>query len=137
MVPFFNRFYSLDIDLEKGEVISGHALSSPEEYLSTLRWVAILSGKLECSIAASTGIHEAEAVIKQILAGADAVQIVSALYLYGKEHIEKILTDMEKWMQKHDYLSINQIKGRLSYEKSANTAEYERLQFMKYREKII
>ena len=133
----FNRFYSLDIDLEKCEVVSGHILSSPDSYLSALRWVAILSGKVNCSIAASTGIHDARAVIKQILAGADAVQIVSTLYINGNEQIGHILSDMEKWMENKGYLSVKQFKGVLSYERTTNPAEYERLQFMKHHGKII
>ncbi len=133
----FNRFYSLDIDLDTCKVKSGHILSSPDEYLSVLRWMAILSGQVSCSLAASTGIHDGNAVIKQILAGADAVQIVSAIYLHGKEQIGTIISDVEKWMEKNGYLSVKQMKGKLSYKESTNPAEYERLQFMKNHGKII
>jgi len=128
----FNRFYNPDIDLDTFENTSNAVLSSPSDLYQSLRWIAIMSGRVDCSLAASTGIHDGNGLIKQLLAGADAVEIVSALYKHGHDHIQIILNDLEKWMDKKGYQSIDQFKGRFSQAKSDNPAAFERVQFMKY-----
>ncbi|MBN1598324.1 MAG: dihydroorotate dehydrogenase-like protein [Bacteroidales bacterium] len=128
----FNRFYNPDIDIETLQITSGAILSSPADIYQTLRWVAIMSNRVECDIIASTGIHNAEGVIKQILAGASAVQLASTLYKNGVSYIETILKEFEAWMIKKKYTSMNDFKGTLSQEKSSNPAVYSRVQFMKY-----
>jgi dihydroorotate dehydrogenase (fumarate) len=82
-------------------------------------------------MAASTGIHHADAVIKQILAGADAVQVVSTLYLNGIKYLTTINSEIEQWMVKKGIFSLNQIKGKMAYNKTTNPAIFERMQFMK------
>ena len=79
----FNRAHSPDIDINTLQAVPGRSFSSPNDFVESMRWIALLSDKVNCSLAAATGIHTHEAVIKQILAGADAVQIVSALYENG------------------------------------------------------
>jgi len=91
-----------------------------------------MAGRVSCDLAASTGVHEGNAFIKQLLAGAKAVQITSALYKYGAEHIEKMLADLGAWMDKHKFTSIDQFRGKMSQSKSTNPASYERVQFMRY-----
>ncbi len=132
----FNRFYTPDIDLNTLNIIPGKMHSCENEYTKPLRWIALLSDKINCSIAASTGIHDGDATIKQLLAGADAVQVVSTLYLHGKNQINQILTNMENWMFGRGYSSVQQFKGLSSYKNASNPAVYERIQFMKYFGKI-
>ncbi len=128
----FNRFFSPDIDIEKFEVTSTHVFSSPDEISLPLRWVAMLSDKVQCDIAASTGIHDGAGVIKQLLAGAKAVQIASVLYKKGFEQIPVMLKEMEEWMDRHDFQHTSDFIGKLSYKESENPAAYERVQFMKH-----
>jgi len=128
----FNKFYSPDIDLDKMEITSGKILSSPEDMHMSLRWMAIMSGRVDCSLAASTGVHDGNAVLKQILAGADAVQVASAIYKNGPEHIQKMLSDIQSWMIKKGFVSLDEFRGKLSQSESTNPAAYERVQFMKY-----
>lgn len=127
----FNRFYSPDFDIEKLEVTPANVFSSPAELYLSLRWMAMMSGRVKCDLAASTGVHDGKAVIKQLLAGAKAVQVVSALYKKGKGHIQTMLTDLEAWMNRKGYKNIRQFRGKMSQKKSTNPAIYERMQFMK------
>ncbi|UCH13056.1 MAG: dihydroorotate dehydrogenase-like protein [Bacteroidales bacterium] len=128
----FNRFFSPDIDINSLEVKSANKFSTETEQYNVLRWIALMSDKVKCSLAASTGIHSGESVIKQILAGADAVQVVSALYRKSPGHINVMLKDIEKWMNKKGYNYISQFKGKVSQESARNNAAFERMQFMKY-----
>ena len=128
----FNRYYSPDIDIEKLEISSGNVFSHPDDHALTLRWIAIMSGRVQCDLAASTGIHDGGAVIKQILAGASAVEVVSAIYNKGPERIQNMLKDIKKLMAHHNFESIDAFRGRLSQSKTINPALFERVQFMKY-----
>lgn len=131
-IVLFNRFYSVDFDLDKLAITSSELLSSPHEYIKPLRWVAILSDKIDCSLAASGGIHTGEAALKQVLAGADAVQVVSVLYRNKIEYLNNIRAEMEEWLEKKGFNSISQIKGKLSYKNVENPEIFERMQFLKY-----
>jgi dihydroorotate dehydrogenase (fumarate) len=128
----FNRFYSPDIDLDSEKIVSGNIYSSASDNGNTLRWMSLLHGKVSCSIAASTGIHSWESVIKNIMAGANAVQIASVLYEKGITHVPVMLKEMESWMASKNYNSIKEIIGKLSSAKINNPMMYERAQFMKY-----
>jgi dihydroorotate dehydrogenase (fumarate) len=128
----FNRFYSPDFDLDTLEITSGSVLSSPGDLSLSLRWIAIMAERVICDLAASTGVHDGAALIKQILAGANAVQVVSTVYKNGGERIAAMLHDLETWMDKHGFSSIDDFRGKLSQAKSDNPAAYERVQFMKY-----
>jgi dihydroorotate dehydrogenase (fumarate) len=128
----FNRFYTPDIDIDKFEVTSGNVFSTPGEMAITLRWVALLSDKVQCDIAASTGIHDGRAAIKQLLAGAKAVQVASVLYQKGFEQIGIMTKEMEEWMDAHHFATTKDFIGRLSFRGSENPAAYERVQFMKH-----
>jgi len=135
-LTLFNRPYHPDIDIEQLKLSSNHIYSSPDEYIQTLRWVAILSGRVQCDIAASTGIHDYTSVVKQLLAGASAIQIASALYAGGPQAIGQLLSGMGEWMQRHNFQTIKQFKGMFSQDKIENPAALERVQFMKYFSKI-
>lgn len=132
-VVLFNRFYQPDIDIQELKVTANNVFSQPSDLSDTLRWTAIVSGKIQgASIASSTGIHEWEDVIKCLLAGADAVQLCSTIYKQGPEIISQILTCIEEWMSQKKYQSIDEFKGKLSYAQIADPSLYERAQFMKY-----
>jgi dihydroorotate dehydrogenase (fumarate) len=128
----FNRFYSPDIDIDKFEVTSSNVLSSPDEISTSLRWVAMLSDRLHCDISASTGVHDGEGVIKQLLAGAKAVQITSCLYKNGTGVIPEMLKFIEAWMDKHGFKTTTDFIGKMSFKEADNPAAYERVQFMKH-----
>ena len=131
-IVLFNRFYSPDIDIDHFQITSGHVLSTPGDISLSLRWIAIMSGRMDCDLAASTGIHDGRDVIKQILAGASAVQVVSAIYKHGGERIAEMLHQLETWMKEHEFTTIDQFRGKMSQDSSENPAAYERVQFMKY-----
>jgi len=128
----FNRFYSPDIDIEKMELAAPQMFSSSDEMHETLRWIAIMSERVTCNLAASTGIHTGEDVIKMLLAGATAIQLVSTLYNNGPEQIKRILTELDDWMSKQGFNSVEQFRGKISRKYGADPAAFERMQFMKY-----
>lgn len=128
----FNRFYSPDIDIEKIAISSTNIFSHPDDQYTTLRWIGIMSGRVKCDLAASTGIHDGSAILKQILAGANAVQVVSAIYNKGPEKIQNMLKDIKKWMGTHQFEKIDDFRGRLSQAQITEPALFERIQFMKY-----
>ena len=128
----FNRFYSPDFDIEELKVTQANTLSTPGELATSLRWVAMMSQKVDCDLAASTGIHDGTAVIKQLLAGAQAVQVVSTLYKNGPLYIQTMLQEIETWMTRHGYENLDEFRGKMSQDKSSDPAIYERVQFMKY-----
>lgn len=128
----FNRYYSPDFDIDRLQVVPTHVTSVPGEIAISLRWVAMMSQRVGCDLAASTGVHDGQAVIKQLLAGAQAVQVVSTLYKNGRGHIRSMLDEVEGWMKKNGHGSIQDFRGLMSQGKSSNPAVYERVQFMKY-----
>nr|WP_319399854.1 dihydroorotate dehydrogenase-like protein [uncultured Carboxylicivirga sp.] len=128
----FNRFYSPDIDADSLEVIPTHIFSEEKEYVMPLRWIAITSDKVKCDLAATTGIHNSNTIIKMLLAGATTVQIASTLYKNGIETIERLNREIENWMTKKEFETIDQFRGILSQGKVKNPAGYFRLQFMKH-----
>lgn len=130
-LTLFNRFYSPDFNLETYQVISTNVLSKPADLPISLRWIAVMADRVDCDLAASTGVHDGEAMIKQILAGADVVQVVSAFYKNGLSQIEIMLGEMKRWMAHEGYENLNEFRGKLSQSKSSNPAAYERVQFMK------
>jgi dihydroorotate dehydrogenase (fumarate) len=131
-VVLFNRFFSPDIDIEKFEVTASHVFSSPEEVAISLRWVAMLSDRLHCDIAASTGVHSGVEVVKQLLAGAKAVQIASAVYKNGTAVITEMTNFLEAWMVRHRFEKTSDFIGKMSFKEADNPAAYERVQFMKH-----
>nr|WP_321451858.1 dihydroorotate dehydrogenase-like protein [uncultured Carboxylicivirga sp.] len=132
-VVMFNRFYEPDIDIDKMTITSSEVFSSPHDMQHTLRWVAIMSDKVDnIDISASTGIHDGEAVIKQLLAGASTVQVCSTIYKNGAAVIANIKAELESWMDKKGFSTINDFKGKMNYGTIGDPHLYERAQFMKY-----
>jgi len=128
----FNRFFSPDFDIEKFEVVPANTFSVPSDLPISLRWIAIMAERVKCDLAASTGVHDGAAVIKQLLAGANAVQVVSALYKNDPGYIQEMLKTLEEWMTKKGFNSLSDFRGKMSQAKSSNPAAFERMQFMKY-----
>jgi dihydroorotate dehydrogenase (fumarate) len=110
----FNRFYQADIDVQNLEVVSHLKLSDSSELPLRLRWLAILWGHVNASLAVTGGVHTAVDVIKAVMCGADGVQMVSALLKHGPAHLPKILEDLRKWLEENEYESLNQMRGSMS-----------------------
>jgi len=128
----FNRFYSPDINLEKEEIKASHIFSNPEDVSNSLRWIGMLSDKVECDMAASTGVHDGYAVLKNLLVGAKATHVVSAIYKNSRDYIQTMLEQMESWMDKKGYKNIEDFRGKLSQSNMKQPMMFERAQFMKY-----
>jgi len=127
----FNRFFGPDIDLEKLEVVPKLELSKRVEMQVPLRWIAILYGNVKADLAGSSGIHEAEDVLKMIMAGASVAMLASVLLEKGERYVATLLSDIRRWMEQNDYESIGQMRGSMSYRSVAEPAAYERANYMK------
>lgn len=131
-MTLFNRPYFPDFNIESLALEPARYLSHPQEYLTGLRWISMMSGRLGCEICASTGVHSAESAIKMLLAGASAVQMVSAIYEDGLQAIHGVHSGMRAWMERHHYQRIQDFKGHLCQSESKDPAAFERVQFMRY-----
>ncbi len=127
----FNRFYKFDIDIDKMELVHGNPYSTQQEVHYTLRWLSLLTGKVSCDLAGSTGIHTGRDAVKAILAGAKVVQICSTLFQNGLEQIGTMKQEMEGWMQEKGHEKLCDFRGRMSQSQSENPSDYERLQYLK------
>jgi dihydroorotate dehydrogenase (fumarate) len=127
----FNRFYQPDINLEMLEVQPNIRLSTPQEMRLPLRWIAILYGRIKADLAATSGIHNAEDVLKMLMVGADVTMLCSVLFSKGFDIIREIETKMCDWLVEHDYQSIRQLQGTLSQKYCADPAAFERAQYMR------
>ncbi len=127
----FNRFYQPDIDIEALEVSPVLHLSDSMELPLRLRWLAILSGHLRASLAVSGGVHTCADVIKSVMAGAHAVQLVSALISQGPRHIRTLVQELTEWMEKHEYVSLEQMQASMSLRRCPDPAAFERANYMK------
>jgi dihydroorotate dehydrogenase (fumarate) len=96
-----------------------------------LRWIAILYGRLQSDLAATSGVNTAEDVIKLTMVGAKVTQIFASLHKFGIEHIKTVLSDMEKWMLEHEYESLHEMRGSMSYKSVSNPGAFERANYMK------
>jgi dihydroorotate dehydrogenase (fumarate) len=132
-VVLFNRFYAPDINTDDLSFGSAEVLSTPAELRNSLRWIGIVSSQVDqLDLAASTGVHSGMAVVKQILAGAMAVQICSVLYRNGLDYIKDMTVEMLKWMEKNQYKSPDDFRGKMNYGSLDDPSVYERAQFMKF-----
>ncbi len=130
-VVLFNRFYQPDIDLETLEVIPRLSLSTPREALLRIRWTALLYGRVnKLSLAVTGGFHHMPDVLKALLAGADAVQLCSALLEHGPKRLSEILDELACWLEAHDYSSVNQLKGSVSQQNAIDPSAYERANYV-------
>jgi len=131
-VVLFNKFYSPDVDIETEKVVSGNVLSCKDLNTMTLRWIGILYDKVDMEFTASRGVFTGEQVIKNLLVGAQVVQIVSAIYKDGPEIIESMTSTLKDWMMRHNYHTIKEFRGNSSQKNIKKPVLYERTQFMKY-----
>ena len=129
-LALFNRFYQPDIDLETLEVIPGIELSTSAEALLRIRWVALLHGKVDLSLAVTGGFHTAEDAVKALLAGADVVHLCSVLLAHGPEYLETVLAGIDDWLEKHEYQSVRQMKGSVSQQHAIDPSAYERANYI-------
>jgi dihydroorotate dehydrogenase (fumarate) len=127
----FNRFYQPDIDLDRLEVVPNLVLSTPAELRLVLRWIAILHGRIECSLAATTGVDGPEEAAKLILAGADVIMMASALLRHGPERLRETVDGLRSWLVDREYESLEQAKGSLSQKSVPDPASYERANYMR------
>jgi dihydroorotate dehydrogenase (fumarate) len=127
----FNRFYQPDIDLETLEVSPSLILSNSYEKRLPMRWIAILYGQLRASLAATSGVHSAEDIVKMILCGADVTMVASVLLRQGIEFIGDLLDDLTLWMEQHDYDSLTIMKGSMSHQHVIEPAAFERANYLK------
>jgi dihydroorotate dehydrogenase (fumarate) len=126
----FNRFYQPDIDVENLQVRETLQLSSAAELPLRLRWVAALCGKVKASLAVTGGVHNAGDVLKSVMAGADAVQLVSALLRHGPARLKGLRAELEQWMAQHEWNSLRQMKGNMSLARCPDPSVYERANYM-------
>jgi len=127
----FNRFYQPDIDLEELEVVPNILLSTPMAMRLPLRWVAILYGRIQADLAASSGVHRATDAIKMIMAGASVATMASALLRHGIKHLTAVETELKQWMEEHEYESVAQMRGSMSQRNCPDPSSFERAQYMK------
>ena len=127
----FNRFYQPDIDVEALEAVPSLHLSDSSELLLRLHWLAILSGQVKATMAASGGVHTGLDAVKAVMAGASAVQVVSRLLEDGPQRLLTIFQAMKHWMEEHDYESLEQMRGSMSLRKSPDPSAFERGNYMK------
>ncbi|MBC8094911.1 MAG: dihydroorotate dehydrogenase-like protein [Akkermansiaceae bacterium] len=127
----FNRFYQPDIELDTLEVKPNILLSTPMAMRVPLRWIALLYDRVRADLAATSGIHRASDVLKMLMTGADVTMLCSVLIRHGLAQISVIERDLITWMEEHEYLSVQQLRGSLSQKNSANPSAFERAQYMK------
>jgi len=127
----FNRFYRPTIDVEKLRVTAGKAYSSPEESSLPVRWISLLADRVAADFAGTTGVHSGLDTVRMLLAGARAVQIASALYLNGLDHMQTILLEIAEWMAQHGFEGIEDFRGMLSQARNPDQELFGRLQYIK------
>lgn len=135
-ITMFNKPLNIDINVDTMKLMPASSLSEHNDIYDTLRWIAILDKKLRCEISASTGIFNADDVVKMLLAGAQTVQVVSTLYKNGLDYIKTMNTGLQEWMQKHNYETIEQFRGKLALKANDEASMFLRTQFMKYFAKL-
>ncbi|MGI9667220.1 MAG: dihydroorotate dehydrogenase-like protein, partial [Acidimicrobiia bacterium] len=127
----FNRFFQPDIDLETLEVVPRVNLSPRTALLLPLRWIGILRGQVQTDFAITSGVHTAEDALKAVLVGADATMMASALLRGGAGQVSMMLSEMQTWLDEHEYQSIEQMKGSMSIGSAANPDAFVRANYMK------
>jgi dihydroorotate dehydrogenase (fumarate) len=127
----FNRFYQPDINLEALEVRPHVLLSTPQAMRLPLRWIAILYGRIHVDLAATSGIHNGHDVLKMLMAGANITMLCSVLLRHGIDHLRCIEQEMQQWMEKHEYTSVQQLQGSMSQKHCPNPSAFERAQYMR------
>lgn len=126
----FNRFYQPDIDVEEQELLRVN-LSSPAELLLRVRWIGALSGRIRASLAATGGVHTAIDVVKAVMAGAHAAQMVSALLQHGPAYLRKVRDDLARWLEEHEFESLRQMQGSMNLLRCRDPGAYQRANYIR------
>ena len=127
----FNRFYQPDIDLDELEIKPNVLLSTPQALRLPLTWIGILFGQVKMSLAATSGIHSAEDVLKMLMVGADVTMLCSALFRNGIHYLTEVRRDLVRWMEDHEYESVHQMRGSMSQLRCSDPSAFERAQYMR------
>src|SRR5215216_1085152 len=127
----FNRFYQPDFDLEELEIVHSLDLSTPAELRLPLRWISILSGKINTDFALTSGVHSHTGVLKAMMAGAKVAMMASSLLHNGEQSVGLILSELQAWMEQHEYQSIQQMQGSMSQKSVKEPVAFERANYMK------
>ena len=127
----FNRFYQPDINLDELEIQPNVLLSTAQALRLPLTWIGILYGRIQASLAATSGVHGPEDVVKLLMVGADVTMLCSTLLRNGINHLRHIEAGVLEWMEKHEYESVQQMKGSMSQIRCSNPSAFERAQYMK------
>lgn len=127
----FNRFYQPDIDVETLSVRPDLDLSTSADLRLPLRWIGMLAGRVDCDLAATSGVHDHLDVVKMLFAGADVTMMASALLRHGPAHLSATLTAASEWFRAHDYRSVSQARGSMSQAHVSDPAGYERSNYMR------
>ena len=131
-ITMFNKPLNIDVDIEGEKTVMAPKFSHPDDIYNTLRWIALLSKKVRCPLSASTGVFTADDVVKMLLAGASSVQVVSCLYKNGMEHLKVLVDGLNSWMERHNYKSVDEFKGKLAVAPNEESSLFFRSQFMKH-----
>jgi dihydroorotate dehydrogenase (fumarate) len=126
----FNRFYQPDIDVEQ-QALQRVVLSSPAELLLRLRWIGVLSGRIKAALAATGGVHSAVDVVKAVMAGAHATQMVSALLQHGPGYLGEVCRGLKRWLEDHEFESLRQMQGSMSLLRCAEPEAYQRANYIR------
>ena len=129
-VSLFNRFFQPDIDLQTLRIVDSVQLSRSADALLTMRWIAVLHGRSNLSLAATGGVHSADDALKMLLAGADAVHMASALLQRGPQVLGEVLQGIQSWMEQHEYHSVSQLKGALSQKNQSDPSRFARAAYL-------
>ncbi|HYL16690.1 MAG TPA: dihydroorotate dehydrogenase-like protein [Terriglobales bacterium] len=127
----FNRFYQPDIDLNELEITPNVLLSTPQALRLPLTWIGILFGRVKMSLAATSGVHTAEDVLKMLMVGADVTMLCSALFRNGIHYLTEVKRDLARWMEDHEYESVSQMRGSMSQLRCSDPSAFERAQYMR------
>ena len=127
----FNRFYQPDIDLEELEIRPNVLLSTPQALRLPLTWIGILYGRVQASLAGTSGVHDAADVVKLLMAGANVTMMCSALLRNGINHLQRVENGVVEWMQTHEYESVQQMQGSMSQLRCPDPGAFERAQYMR------
>ncbi|HDQ45398.1 MAG TPA: dihydroorotate dehydrogenase-like protein [bacterium] len=130
-LTLFNRYWSPDIDVETRRIVPAEPFSAPEEISVPLRWIGLVSDRIACDIAASTGVYGGKDVIKLLMAGATTVQMCSALYKNGIAYLEAVIRELDAWLDTHGIPSLDEIRGTSAARTPEQRLLYGRMQFMK------
>ncbi len=127
----FNRFYQPQIDIEELEVVPELELSDSSELLLRIRWLAILSAEMRASLAVTGGVHIVDDAIKALMAGADTVQMVSAILKRGPRHLQNLVAGVKRWLEENEYDSLAELRGNMSLKRCPDATAYSRAQYMR------